>query len=533
MRRAGGYAAWLLVLGVGVSAAWAASDGSLIAVGERLYREGLLASGAPARGLVAGDVPLTGAQAACVSCHRRSGLGSSEGGLVASPLTQSALYRDLTGRRRNRPAYTDETLAQAIREGVDPAGQPLDRSMPRFDLPAPEMAALIAYLQTLSADVSPGVTADAIHFATVTTPGVDASAMLAVLTAYVEQKNRETRHEGRRVRVTPVYLEKVKRAYRKWILHSWTLEGTPDTWDRQLETYYRAQPVFTMVSGMVSGSWEPIHRFCERHRIPCLLPNTDLPVVGEAGYYTLYFSQGVTLEAKAIAAHLLEGRAAGRVLQIFRDGAAGEAATRALRAALAPRADLPVAAVALRGQPRHAAEAIGQALAANPGATVVAWLGPEDVAVLDIALARAPTVPVVYLSSTLLGGPGATAPALSRPAFLAHPFSLPSEFRQRFQRAAPWLRQRGIAITDERILAQTYFACRVLAEGVMHLTGDDVYRDYLVEFVDHLDATSRFSIAYPSPSFGPGQRYISKGCYIVEFPRGNQARAQSPVWIVP
>lgn len=509
------------------------APGAALAVGERLYREGRLASGQPASALVGGDVPMVGAQAACVSCHQRSGMGSSEGWLVAPPVTEAALYAPVRGRRRNRPGYTDKTLARALREGVDPAGQLLDRAMPRYDLPADELKALIAYLRTLSAAPSPGVTQESIHFATVTTDGADAAAMLAVLTRYFEEKNRGTRNEGRRAESGPFYLQNVNRAYRKWVLHPWRLEGPPETWGEQLDARYRAKPVFALISGMSGGTWQPVHEFCQRHAIPCVLPNTDLPVVADGDYYTLYFSQGLTLEARTIAAHLREGDTATAIVQMFRDDTAGTTAATALRKVLADRAGLSVTDVAIRGDTGLNASTAARALGEGTAA-IVAWLSPADVIALAPLLPPGNDGPKVYLSSTLLRGEVSAIPvAVRRRSLLAHSFALPSDFRQRFRRVEAWLRQRGIPVTDERIVAQTHFACRVLAEGMMHITQDYFYRDYFLEFVDHLDATARFSIAHPSPSFGPGQRYISKGCYILDLAREDLQAAQDPEWIVP
>ena len=36
-----------------------------------------------------------------------------------------------------------------------------------------------------------------------------------------------------------------------------------------------------ITSGIGGKTWAPVHQFCERESIPCLLPNVDLPVVAE------------------------------------------------------------------------------------------------------------------------------------------------------------------------------------------------------------------------------------------------------------
>jgi len=56
----------------------------------------------------------------------------------------------------------------------------------------------------------------------------------------------------------------------------WELTGAPDTWEQQLHDKLRAEPVFAVISGIGRRTWEPIHRFCEREAIPCLMPNIDL-----------------------------------------------------------------------------------------------------------------------------------------------------------------------------------------------------------------------------------------------------------------
>jgi hypothetical protein len=539
MARRRGRASLLLVLAVtamsgGCTSPSSPEPGAALAAGERLYRAGLLASGKPAAAVAADDVAMAGRQAACVSCHQRSGMGSSESWVVAPPVTKAALYAPVSARRRNRPAYTDETLARAVREGVDPAGQPLDRTMPRYDLPERDMTALIAYLKTLSAEVSPGVTEEVIHFATVVADGVDASTMLALLTGYFEEKNRGTRNETRRAKAGPSFMRNVNRAYRKWVLHTWTLQGAPDGWGAQLEAHYRAQPVFAVVSGMTGGPWQPVHEFCERNRIPCVLPNTDVPALANGDYYSVYFSQGLTLEAKAVAAHLERRDAAGRIVQLFRDDANGRTASDALRAALADNERVSVVDVPLGDGGTLAPDAVERALADGKPAAVVAWVSADGVAVLEPLLRRIADGPRAYLSATLLGRAVAAVPAAVRGrSFLAHPFSLPPDFRQRFRRAQVWLQRRGVTATDERLVAQTFFACLVVSDALMHITQDYFYRDYFLEFVDHLDTAARFSIAHPSPSFGPGQRYLSKGCYIVDLARDDRQAVRDAEWIVP
>ena len=91
-----------------------------------------------------------------------------------------------------RQAYTDQTLATAIRNGIDPAGSVLNPLMPKYELDESAMGLLIQYLKYLTNNYSQGVTDTSIHFATIVTADVnqaDKQAMLSVLEAHIQDRN--------------------------------------------------------------------------------------------------------------------------------------------------------------------------------------------------------------------------------------------------------------------------------------------------------------------------------------------------------
>jgi hypothetical protein len=512
----------------------AAPDERAIENGRRIYQDGILASGTAIPAVVQRDVPVHGAQLSCLSCHRRSGMGASEGSAGVPPVSGPLLYQPRKPPWRARPAYTDDTLARAIREGIDAAGRPLDVLMPRYGLADDDVRSLVAYLKTLSAADSPGVTAEAIHFATVVTPGVDPvgrQAMLDVLDTFFAEKNRETRRETRPAFHAPDPDANKNRAYRKWILRRWSLEGPPATWTEQLEAYYREQPVFAVLSGL-GGDWRPVHDFCEAQALPCLLPNTDLPVATGKGFYVRYFSKGLGLEAQAVAEDVARDRAPRRVLQVFERGAPGEAAAESLRAALARHAqltlfELPVAAGA-RPSATRLADEVDRA-----GATVVVlWLARSALAALATQDWKAPAGSRLYLSSSLLDGDLANVPSsLQDGALVAHPFAVPDELPARLRRLEAWLTSRRLALVRPRVQAQTYFACLIANEGLMHIKWY-FQRDYLLDVIDHASGIASLAAVYPRVSFGPGQRYLAKGCYILALGTGpDRARVERASWI--
>ena len=316
------------------------SQEETLRLGERIYRDGILPSGEPTTATVPGGISVEGSMFSCVSCHLRSGLGSLEGEILTPPTNGNVLYkpwdsmqeiakqwsggmgaskkrymhyltRGRGGDFPKRPAYTDETLADAIRGGANPDGREFNGVMPRYTFGERDMAILIAYLKSLSKYSSPGVTETTIRFATVITEEVsrkERDEMLLPLERYLRIYNNRKPNksvireragvEGEAPRIV------ADPALPQVSLARWELKGSPETWREQLEEYYRKEPVFALLGGITTKEWRPVHEFSEDHAIPCLFPITDLPVVPSNGWYTLYFSKGFYQEGETAARHL-------------------------------------------------------------------------------------------------------------------------------------------------------------------------------------------------------------------------------------
>jgi cytochrome c553 len=532
----------LLTLFSGVAAA----EAEPAPAGQRIYREGLLPSGTPLRGQVQNGVELSGMDAACARCHRRSGLGGSEGQNAIRPIAGRLLFSrpEIGGSERvralfrvkdQRPPYTLDSLARALREGVDPSGRKLDALMPRFALDDADIAELAAYLKGLSLEPSPGVTESEIHFATIIAPGVAPSrvqAMRDVLHAFFRDKNGGTRQESRR---KSIGTERMYRVYRKWVLHEWVLSGPPETWQEQLAARYRQQPVFAVLSGIGAGSWRPVHEFCEQAGMPCVFPNVDYPEIAQDGYATLYFSRGVALEAEVLARHLAESGRDGRIVQVFRDDAAGRVPAQALRAALQRRGIHAVSDHAVSGEGPVPERFWSRLLRETRPGVLVLWLNDEDITQLHGQGKAPPGMENVYLSGSLIARPCRVllfGSWLDRMR-LVYPFELSERRAQRLSRMNHWLEARKIPLIDERIQSSTYFALTVAGDALSSM-GDNFSRDYFIERIEQMTEQSLSSAVYPRLSLGPGQRFASRGGYVARFP-GEGESMLTPVseWIVP
>jgi len=529
-----------LSLLMGTCALSAASPGP--SAGERLYQRGQLPSGEPVQALRQGGATVRGADAACVNCHRRSGLGSSEGKITIPPVAGPYLFTPrgkslerlgvpfVDTARINHEAYTEESLARAIRDGVDGKGRLLNSLMPRYAIDEATMSSLIEYLKDLKTAPAPGATSTVLHFATIITPDADPvkrRGVLAVMNQYFVDKN----NAAARTKAPTLYSSHATmfRVERRWQLHVWELTGAPRTWETQLRAHLAAEPVFAVISGLGGSDWGPVERFCEEQGLPCLFPNVEAPVGDDATFYTVYFSRGVLLEAQLIARELAAAGGGGRVVQVFRAGDVGEAAARALEAARAGSGQQVVNhALKAHGPPQELARALREAGAAD---ALVLWLRPADLGALEHL--KVPT-PRVWISGEMGGLERAPLPPDWRTqARMAYPVDLPGQRVVRVDYALSWFRMRKVPLLAEPVQADTYLALGLMSETLNHMA-DAFVRDYLIERIEMALDHRVLTGYYPRLSLAPGQRFASKGGYIVRFtdPQGSRVTPLGE-WITP
>jgi hypothetical protein len=502
--------------------------------GYAIYRDGKLSSGKPLQARREHGVKIEGAAAACVNCHRRSGLGTNEGRITIPPITGKYLWHP--GERpmpeEAMPAgtqpslrherYTEATLARAIREGIDADGRALTFLMPRFALGDADMTALISYLKTLSSARVPGVGDEFLEFATIFTPDADPATRqgtIDVLSHFFSNKNDfERLHDPPLVTQRRIHY----RVTRKWRLHVWDLRGEPETWEPQLRERLRAEPVFAVISGAGGRNWAPVHRFCENEKLPCLFPNLELPVVAEKDFYPVYFNRGVLLEADLMAHKIkASGASAGRVVQVYRQGDIGEQAAQALRQVAKTSSGPRSWTESVLAEQGHEGDIEAALAGIRATDVVVLWLRPEDLRALPDGL---PTGVTQVVFSGLMGGlERAPLPAAwRRVATMSYPFALPQKRAVLLNYPLGWFRIQNIPVVDERAQVDTYIACQVLGEAIGHAYGEFV-RDYVLEQVENSVSFRLINGYYPRLGLAPGQRFASKGGYIVRFAGANGA----------
>jgi hypothetical protein len=425
-----------------------------------------------------------------------------------------------------RPSYTDGDLARAITKGIDPSGRVLKDVMPRYPLSAADADVLVRYLKRLSAEPSPGVSATTLTFATILTDEVsaeDRQDFLEVMTYRVNLHNRQGGHRDSRGYRSLAALEG-SLAFREWSLVVWDLKGPASGWAAQLEAHYRREPVFAILSGLSYRPWGPIHAFCETRRLPCILPLTDLPRLGEEGWYTLYFSKGPFQEGEAAAAYLAghEAVSAGRpLLQVVADTPEARALAAGFDSGWADHGHPAAQTLQLRR-----GEKLGPKLLRNLGngkdePILLLWTGPEAYADLE-RLTRPPKA-MLLMSTSLLGSKLWNLPQGARDRiWLTYPFRL---FHPPTSMTAPegtppaTFAQVSLVAgnTQRRVRSRAFSVMKAVSEVIPRM-GRNFYRDTLLDtFGMQMDDQET---DYERLSFGPGQRFASKGCYVVQMPKG-------------
>jgi len=513
-------------------------------LGEIMYRDGILPSGKPMKAIVQGDIEMDGTMSTCTNCHLRSGLGALEGGILSPPTNGVRLYaplkdnRDIPGSsmkrsmfKTARPAYTRETLAKAMLTGEAPGGLVLSETMPRYELNEDEMNILIFYLENLSAKHSPGITDEEIRFATIltdSTPAKDRDALLLPLNAFIRDEwnariNKSSNRPG---------TQKI----RSLSLDVWELKGGPESWGEQLEQQYRKQPVFAVLGGIAPGKWEPVHSFCEKNRIPCILPLTDLPVVSDRDWYTLYFSKGYYQEGETAAKYLSRVFALPsekRVVQVFRNNDPGKALSRGFADTWDKLGNIPLINTPLADSEKTGPDFWKKLKSANPDAVLLIWLDPTDLDGIDVLATGSNKPSTIFASSSMLGGNYSALPdSIRDQVLLTYPTRLPSDSDYARTIAAGWMKINKIPDGNLPYTWKTYFMTRVLSRVLADM-GNDAYRDYFLDIFDDGKDETNTSVLYPKLSFGPGQRYAAKGCYVVTISKGSAPKiVPQSEWVV-
>ncbi len=114
--------------------------------GERIYRTATSASGQP---IIPERFFMPMMRAVCANCHGPQGHGGNIFIMMYRYEVPNITWPVLTGPFEDHQPYTEETVKQAITQGIDPAGNPLEYPMPRWQISPQDLNDLLSFIKTL------------------------------------------------------------------------------------------------------------------------------------------------------------------------------------------------------------------------------------------------------------------------------------------------------------------------------------------------------------------------------------------------
>lgn len=467
--------------------------------GKQIFLTGKSASGQPIEARVGRDaIAMPAAVVPCASCHGRDGLGKAEGGVTPANLTWANLTKPYGHRHaygRQHPAFIEETLTRAVTTGIDPAGNRLDPTMPRYALSAGDAADLVAFLRHLGTEQAPGIDAATIRVGTlVPGPGPLAQTgevMQAVMAAYFADVNAAGGVYNRRIELASA-------------MRGATAESTVANVERLLAD----DAVFALVGAFASGADREMAALAEAEAVPLVVPFTLFPQDAPAsGGFSFYLHPGLKQQAVALVDY------AARSLGLANPGVAVVYPAAAVYQEVADAVEAEgrkLGWIRFVRMPRPPAAAGATALIAQlerERIDAIFLFGlNEDLASLIAESGRLSPAPHVFLSGQLtdrkLVSAAALPDALRGRVFLAYPALPGGEGQAGFAEFSRFRERHGLGVAHPSAQIAAYCAARIFVEGLKR-AGRDLSREGLVAALEGL---YQFDAGLATVTYGPNRR---------------------------
>jgi len=491
--------------------------------GKLIYLEGNGGSGGEIVALLGSEaLELPATSFPCSNCHGIKGQGTNEGGLQPPPINWVTLSAKHTSAltSRTRKAYTDETVAKAIRSGVDPSGAPLHPGMPRYQMTDAQMSDLISYIKKIGddADNEPGVSESDIKIGAVL-PLSGPLAQIgedvkATLNAYFAEVNAKGGIYGR-----------------KFDLIVEDSQGNPQQTVAATARLIEKEGVFALVGSFEPKGCESTDELIARSGVPLVGPLTLSPHLSlPPNKYVFYLLPSFNDQAKVLV-DFVSSKSAGKPARI---------------AVVYSKDDLASDALAgLKSQAKiYSMEIVGEH-ASDPGrfsaVDAVAAIqskkpdylfffgGAADLTSLAGEIQRAKLNVTLLSSVTMIGRAAFTLPAsVAGKTILSYPTSLPDQ--KSLADFNNTLMNAKVDIRNSAFQRSAYAAARILVEATK-LSGRDLSRASLINALEQLQNFQTGVI--PPVTFGPNRRIGAMGSYIVWVDINNGQYVPFGGWMTP
>lgn len=470
-----------------------------------------------------GATEVPAAAMCCANCHGFDGRGNPEGGVVPSDITWEALtksYGVTHPSGRKHPAYTERAVGMAVTKGIDPAGNKLPDTMPRYWMPPEDLADLVAYVKRLGKDQDPGLTETSIKLGTIVAgqgPMAEmGQAVKAALGAYFEEVNAQGGIYNRRIELR-------------------VAEAPADSKEARsnAERFIDTQQVFAMAGAFIAGADKEIAALVEEKEVVLVGPSTLYPEVGfPINRYTFYLFSGLKEEAGALVNFIGEKlqKQSPRFAIVYPDSGRPMGVSEAIEEHAKRRGYKSVMKISYARAQFDAVQLARKMSEGGADAVFFLGSGPEELATMRAA-EKLKWTPYFLLPGSLASKEILEAPAgFKDKIFLSFP-TLPSDrTRDGVTEFLALAEKHNLPTRQLAAQLSAYCAAKILVEG-LKLTGKELSRERLIRTLEGL---YNFDTGLsPRISYGPNRRIGALGAYIVTIDPEKKQFIPASGWITP
>jgi ABC-type branched-subunit amino acid transport system substrate-binding protein len=229
----------------------------------------------------------------CMQCHGENGRGI---GIVSPPVNWTVLA-DPDGHEhpnRSHGPFDEASLIKAITQGVDPAGNDFEVTMPKYTMADEDMADLIAYLKVIDFEEDPAIAGGVVRVGTVLPVKGQHEELGAVMQSTIEGVFAEVNAAGG-----------VHGRELQLVVGGWGGNQDPQIWAAR--DLVAQEPVIAMVSPYVPNYDAELEGLAAEKELPIVGPYTVLTParVDENGderenLHTFYLTAGLELQTEAL-----------------------------------------------------------------------------------------------------------------------------------------------------------------------------------------------------------------------------------------
>lgn len=492
--------------------------------GKAIYMDGESASGREITAYVGqASVSVPASAIPCATCHGPDGLGRPEAGVTPTNILWSRLTKpyglvSATGHRRSGP-YDEFSLGRSIVAGMDPDGNPLDRSMPRYRMEEEDLDDLVAYMKRLESDLDPGLYDDKIVVGTVIPRdgpmGEAGQAVTGVLSAYFADLNARGGIYNRKLELVAA------RA------------GAPAEALERARDLLSSGQVFALVAAITAGVDEPFAALAEEQATPLIAPITQAtPADTGLRRHTFYIYAGSELQARALVefaiSRLPEPSIEGAVLHPASEQ--GQALAGAMTRQATDRGWGGLRAVAYPAGDMDPGALARELKASGVQALFFVGSGPEF-ALLTGAAERLDWSPLLFALGHQAGREATAAPArFAGRLFVAYPTSPSDQGAEGRREFGEFHQRHGLPRGHLSTQIAAYASAKLLIEGLRQ-AGRALSREKLVQALEGLH---RYATGLTPPlTYGANRHVGAGGAHVVAVNPDKGSFAAASTWVQP